>query len=85
MATRNRIIEVYRDLGCVLNDPTAFGLGPRVPNPLVEILTASRTKLMEEIEEQKLEEEEDELSLEAELSQDADPLPLSTSGASTNA
>ncbi len=72
MATTNRLIEIYRALGRVLNNPAAFGLGHRAPKPLVEILTTSRRRLMEELTEQKRWQEDEELSLEAELSQDAD-------------
>ena len=71
----NRIVEVYRTLGRVLNNPGAFGLGQRAPKLLVEELTACRHKLMEELKEQRQWLEEDEDLLEAELSQDAD-LPV---------
>lgn len=85
MATTNRLIEVYRLLGCVLNNPAAFGLGHRAPTPLVDALTASRCTLMEEMSEQKCgqeEEQEEEPSLEAELSQDADTRSFRTTKAS---
>ncbi|HLJ30160.1 MAG TPA: hypothetical protein VKY85_25865 [Candidatus Angelobacter sp.] len=74
MATLNRLTDVYKELGRVLNNPAAFGLGPRAPKALVEVLTRARQRLMEEITEQKrwLEEEGD--ALEVELSQDADSL-----------
>lgn len=72
MATTSRIIEVYRTLGRVLNDPKAFGLGERAPKTLVDELTVSRRKLMEELIEQRRWLEEDEVFLETELSQDAD-------------
>ena len=74
MTTTNRLIEVYRLLGCVLNNPAAFGLGHRAPTPLIDALTTSRSRLMEEMSEQKCRQEE-EPSLEAELSQDADTKP----------
>jgi hypothetical protein len=65
------IMLVYKKLGQVLNSPQSFGLGDRVPKPLVEALTAMRQCLREE-----LGEEETELSsgdwLSSELSQDAD-------------
>lgn len=71
MATTSRLIEVYRILGRILDDPEAFGLGHRAPRTLVEVLTTSRQKLMEELSEQRRWEGED-ASLEAELAQDAD-------------
>lgn len=70
MTTMNRILEVYRTLGRVLNNPGQFGLGQRAPKRLVEELTKSRHALMTELKEQKQWPEEDDL--EAELSQDAD-------------
>jgi hypothetical protein len=76
MATRNRLIEIYRELGRVLSNPAAFGLGDRAPRPLVEILTSSRKRLMEEVIEQERCEEDEEVSLEATLSQDADTCAL---------
>ena len=75
MATANRIVEVYRTLGRVLNNPEAFGLGQRAPRLLVEELTMSRHTLLEELKEQKQWLADDEDLLEAELSQDAD-LPV---------
>ncbi|HJX82892.1 MAG TPA: hypothetical protein VJ723_00965 [Candidatus Angelobacter sp.] len=72
MATTKRIIEVYRALGRVLNDPAAFGLAQRAPKALVEELTMSRRKLMEELLEQKNWLADDDIFLETELSQDAD-------------
>jgi len=75
METTNRIFEVYRALGRVLNNPRAFGLGQRAPKLLVEELTICRHQLMEELKEQKQWPEEDDDLLEAELSQDAD-LPV---------
>ena len=72
MATTKRIIEVYRALGRVLNDPKAFGLAERAPKALVYELTVSRRKLMEELVEQKNLLADDDIFLETELSQDAD-------------
>lgn len=72
MRTADRLIEVYRALGCVLNNPATFGLGHRAPKPLVDMLTASRQKLMDELIEQRRWREDEDVSLEAELSQDAD-------------
>ena len=72
MATTKRIVEVYRALGHVLNDPGAFGLAQRAPKALVEELTMGRRKLMEELVEQKNCFAEDDIFLETELSQDAD-------------
>jgi hypothetical protein len=80
MATTNRLVEVYRALGRVLNSPEAFGVGHRAPKPLVEILTTSRQRLMEELIEQKCWREDDECSLEAELSQDADNYLMAKQG-----
>ena len=76
MATNNRIIEIYRILGRILNDPASFGLGRRAPKSLVDELTTARQKLMEEIVEAERWSEEEENPLAAELSQDADrPMP----------
>jgi hypothetical protein len=72
MATTKRIVEVYRALGHVLNDPEAFGLAQRAPKALVYELTMGRRKLMEELVEQKNCVAEDDIFLETELSQDAD-------------
>lgn len=82
MATRNPLKEIYCMLGRVLNRPAAFGLGDRAPKRLVEILTISRRRLMEELVEQKCSRELDELSLEAELSQDTDTHSFPASKAS---
>ena len=73
MTTADRLIEVYRALGSVLNNPAMFGLGHRAPKPLVDLLTASRRKLMDELLEQRSWRGDEDVSLEAELSQDADP------------
>ncbi len=72
MASTDRLMQVYRALGRVLSDPVAFGLGHRAPKPLVDTLTISRQRLMEELLEQKRWDNQEEESLEAELSQDAD-------------
>lgn len=72
MTTADRLIEVYRALGSVLNDPEMFGLGQRAPEPLVDVLTTSRRKLMDELLEQRRWRDNEDASLEAELSQDAD-------------
>lgn len=72
MTTADRLIEVYRALGSVLNDPEMFGLGQRAPEPLVDVLTTSRRKLMDELLEQRRWRGNEDVSLEAELSQDAD-------------
>lgn len=72
MTTADHVIEVYRALGCVLDNPATFGLGHRAPKPLVDVLTASRRKLMDELIEQKRWKDDEDVSLEAELSQDAD-------------
>jgi len=66
----NRVLLVYKALGRVLNSPQSFGLGDRLPERLVEALSAMRQSLREEIA------EENEMSsgdwLSSELSQDAD-------------
>lgn len=79
MTSWNRLFEVYRALGRVLNDPAVFGLSHRAPASLVEALTACRQKLMEEMVEQRRWQEDEEGSLEAELSQDSDTTVLSES------
>jgi hypothetical protein len=69
----DRIKEVYRDLGRVLDSPEHFGLGERAPSLLVNALTAMRQKLKEELIELKRSPND---YLAAELSQDADcPAP----------
>lgn len=71
MPTTDGIIEVYRILGRILNDPASFGLADRAPRPLVDELTKARKVLMDElVDETRSREEEDFLA--AELSQDAD-------------
>jgi hypothetical protein len=72
----NRIKQVYRDLGKILDSPEAFGLSERAPKPLVSALTAMRQKLREELIELKQWAPGDELP--AELSQDADTRFIST-------
>ena len=72
MSTMNRIFDVYRSLGRVLNNPSEFGLGHRAPKPLIEELTKSRNALVEEMRGQQQWAEEIENGLEEELSQDAD-------------
>jgi hypothetical protein len=66
----NRIKQVYIDLGRVLDRPESFGLGERLPKPLVSALTVMRQNLREELIELKQWEAADDLS--GELSQDAD-------------
>lgn len=71
----NRVLLVYKTLGQVLNNPRSFGLGDRAPKPLVEVLTAMRQSLRQELEEDSRRSAEDWLS--DELAQDADrPKPL---------
>ena len=65
-----RVIKVYRELGRVLSQPQAFGLGDRAPQALVDALTAMRHNLRDELLEQNQESSEDLLN--SELSQDAD-------------
>lgn len=66
----NRILFSYKTLGRVLNNPQSYGLGDRAPKPLVEVLSAVRQSLREELEEENRLSAQDWLS--AELSQDAD-------------
>lgn len=72
MTKTNRIIEAYRALGRILNNPPLFGLGDRAPRLLVDEVTKTRKMLMEELIERKSWPEEEEDFLAAELSQDAD-------------
>ena len=65
---RNRIKDLYLDIGRVLNNPEAFGLGERMPRALCDALTRIESELMEELREQGLEQD----FLAQELSQDAD-------------
>jgi hypothetical protein len=61
---------VYKTLGQVLSHPRSFGLGERVPQALVDALTASRHWLREEMLEENEQSSKDWLA--SELSQDAD-------------
>ena len=65
---KNRIKDLYLDIGRMLNDPQAFGLGERMPQALVDALTRIEAELMEELREHGLEQD----FLAQELSQDAD-------------
>jgi len=67
-AMKNRIKDLYLDIGRVLNNPEAFGLGERMPHALADALTRIQAELMEEVREQGLEVD----FLVQELSQDAD-------------
>ncbi len=46
---KSRVLLVYRSLGRVLTSPQDYGLGLRAPQPLVEVLTAMRQSLREEL------------------------------------
>lgn len=74
-----RVKEVYLMLGHVLNNPTAFHLGERMPHPLEEAMSHMQHELLEELREEAADRE----ALENELSQDADhyeyPFVTSTS------
>ena len=70
----DRVKQVYRDLGKVLDNPESFGLGQRAPKPLVNALTGMRQKLREELVELKQWPSGNELA--ADLSQDADTHPV---------
>jgi hypothetical protein len=77
----DRVLLVYKTLGQVLNSPQSFGLGDRAPKPLVDVLSAMRRSLRDELEEENRLSAEDWLS--GELSQDADrPVSLKAKSAS---
>ena len=65
---KNRIKNLYLEIGQVLNNPELFGLAERMPKPLADALTKVQRELFEELREQG--EEQD--FLVEELSQDAD-------------
>ncbi|HEY2170223.1 MAG TPA: hypothetical protein VGJ30_11405 [Candidatus Angelobacter sp.] len=65
---KNRIKHLYFDIGRVLNNPEAFGLGDRMPKALADALTRIQSELIEELREEGLEQG----FLAQELSQDAD-------------
>jgi hypothetical protein len=65
---KNRIKELYLDLGRILNSPKMFGLGERLPRALADELTRIQLELLEELREQGAEQD----YLSQELSQDAD-------------
>lgn len=77
MTTTNRLMEVHRMLGSILSNPAAFGLGEQAPRPLLDVLTFARHELMKELTEQESYREDEEDTLEAELSQDADTVTVS--------
>lgn len=78
----NRVLIVYKALGRVLNSPQSFGLGERLPKPLIEALTAMRQSLRDELVEEKELLSGDWLS--RDLSQDADRCgQVKTASAST--
>lgn len=74
---KNRIKDLYLDIGRVLNNPAAFGLGERMPQALANALTRIQSELLEELKEEGQEPD----FLAQELSQDADqqPVPVFTS------
>lgn len=65
---KNRLRDVYLEIGRVLNNPQAFGLEERMPKRLIESLTKVQLELLEELREQGVQED----SLAQELSLDAD-------------
>jgi hypothetical protein len=65
---KNRVKEVYLMLGHVLNNPAVFGLGERMPRPLVDALGQMQHELLGELRE----EASDRDTLSAELAQDGD-------------
>jgi hypothetical protein len=72
MATTNRVMEVYQTLGRVLSNPVIFGLGPTMPRSLEFALVSARRKLIEVLNERSTWPDDEGVSLETELSQDAD-------------
>lgn len=65
---KNRLKNLYLEIGRVLNNPQAFGLEERMPKPLIESLTKIQLELLEELRDQGGEED----FLAQELSLDAD-------------
>lgn len=65
---KDRVGDVYRMLGHILNNPKTFGLEERLPKALYEALSKMQLDLMHELRE----EMSDEDFLVMELSQDAD-------------
>lgn len=65
---KNRIKDLYLEIGRILNNPEAFGLEERIPKALADTLTRIQSELMEELREEGLEQD----FLAQELSQDAD-------------
>jgi hypothetical protein len=65
-----QLMEVYRGLGKILDNPTAYGLQERAPKQLVDALTEIRSTLMHEMRSNTEDPDYDWLA--AELSQDAD-------------
>jgi hypothetical protein len=65
---KNRVKEVYLMLGHVLNNPTVFGLGERMPRALVDALSQMQHELLGELRE----EAGDQDTLSIELAQDGD-------------
>lgn len=65
---KNRIKELYFDLGKILNAPEAFGLEERLPRALADELARIQLELLAELKEQGYEHD----FLAHELSQDAD-------------
>ena len=46
---KSRLIGLYFDVGRVLNNPEAFGLGEGMPKALGDFLTRIQSELMEEL------------------------------------
>ena len=65
---KSRVKNVYLMLGHVLNNPTAFHLGERMPSPLEDALSRMQLELLEELREEAAGRD----TLANELSQDAD-------------
>jgi hypothetical protein len=65
---KDRIKDLYLEIGHVLNNPTAFGLEERMPKALAETLSKIQSELLEELRAGGLERD----FLDQELSQDTD-------------
>lgn len=74
----SRLQKIYRDLCKVMRYPHEFGLGDIVPLPLANVLEETLSTLSAILQERGVDKGGD---LDAELSQDADQLCMSTSSA----
>lgn len=69
---KNRIKDLYLEIGHVLNNPKAFGLEERMPKALAEALSKIQSELLEELRAGGLVGD----FLDQELSQDTDRLEV---------